>query len=192
LTLENTPGAFSIYAMMRENSFKALTAPEFHFESGRTTHSVLMHTPKSGVERGFSRTVKIMTMMNLDEVPGWDNTAPFVRNKKYEAFKRKKAESILDQINKTHLDLKEKIECYYTSTPLTIRDYSGSYKGSAYGIVHDYHNILSTMIPYKTKFGNLFLSGQNINFHGLLGVSITTLITCSTILNENFKGENTY
>ena len=37
------------------------------------------------------------------------------------------------------------------------------------------------MISGKTKLDNLFLTGQNLNLHGILGVSVSALKTCSEI-----------
>jgi all-trans-retinol 13,14-reductase len=185
--MENTPGAFSIYVIMKKNSFKTLWAPEFHFLKSISGQSLLLHTPKSNVDCDFARTVKIMMLMNIHEIPGFDDMLLYKRTQKYKSFKKNKAEEIFDIIEKQYPGFKQNIIRYYTSTPLTAYDYSGSYEGSCYGIMHDHKHYFSTLIPYKTNLNNLYLTGQNINFHGMLGVSITTLMTCSAILNGNIK-----
>jgi all-trans-retinol 13,14-reductase len=40
-------------------------------------------------------------------------------------------------------------------------------------------------VPHKTKIPNLYLTGQNINSHGMLGVLIGTIITCSELLGAS-------
>jgi len=183
-TLQNSPGAFSIYIIFKKNTFKYLEAPIFFSIPHSQGNDFLIHTPKSNSRDAFAGTLKIMTLMNINEIPGYSDNEDFKRGKEYRNFKIKKSEEIFDVIEKRYIGFKESIERYYTSTPLTIKEYTGSADGSAYGIVHDYKNFLYSAIPIKTKFENFFLTGQNINFHGMTGVSITTLLTCSTILNH--------
>ena len=75
------------------------------------------------------------------------------------------------------------IENYYTSTPLTYRDYTGTVDGSIYGVVQDITAGPAGRVPHKTKIPNLLLSGQNINSHGIMGVLVGTIVTCSELLS---------
>ncbi|HNF41210.1 MAG TPA: hypothetical protein PLS40_09510, partial [Bacteroidia bacterium] len=50
--------------------------------------------------------------------------------------------------------------------------------GSIYGILKNSHSPLASMLQPKTKIPNLWLSGQNIVFHGILGTAISALLTC--------------
>ena len=104
------------------------------------------------------------------------------RGESYTAFKQKKAEKLLDLIEVDFPGIRGKIDSYYTSTPLTYRDYTGTYKGSIYGILKDYNNPMKTMILPRTNLPNLFLTGQNINVHGVVGVTIGSILTCSELL----------
>jgi len=47
-----------------------------------------------------------------------------------------------------------------------------------YGTLRDYHDPMASYVFPKTKIPNLFFTGQNINIHGMLGVSISSLLTC--------------
>ena len=86
--------------------------------------------------------------------------------------------------------LSDAIERYWTSTPLTYRDYTMSPKGSAFGIKKDFHNPLATMISPRTPISNLLMTGQSLNLHGVLGVSATSLITCANVIGkEKIKRE---
>lgn len=58
----------------------------------------------------------------------------------------------------------------------------GTDDGSVYGIIKDYKDPLKTFISPRTKLDNLLLTGQNINLHGILGVSISAIVTCSVLL----------
>ncbi|MNR65170.1 hypothetical protein D3C85_1880940 [compost metagenome] len=55
-----------------------------------------------------------------------------------------------------------------------------------YGYVKDSNNPLKTLIPSKTKLENLYLTGQSINMHGVLGVTIGAVVTCSEIVGKEY------
>ena len=55
-----------------------------------------------------------------------------------------------------------------------------------YGIVKDHKDPLRTFISPKTKVPNLYLTGQNLNMHGVLGVTIGAVVTCSEILGMDY------
>jgi len=79
------------------------------------------------------------------------------------------------------------MQTWYASTPLSFRDYLGTDDGSMYGIVKDYKDPVKTLVPARTKLPNLYLTGQNLNLHGILGSAISALVTCSELLgNEHF------
>ena len=43
---------------------------------------------------------------------------------------------------------------------------------------------MMTLLSPKTKVKNLFLSGQSLNMHGILGVTISGFLTCTHILGK--------
>ena len=56
-----------------------------------------------------------------------------------------------------------------------------------YGIVKDYRNPLKTFISPRTKLPNLYLTGQNLNLHGILGAAMSGLVTCTAFMgNEEY------
>ena len=77
---------------------------------------------------------------------------------------------------------KEQIQQYYTSTPLTYLDYTGTAEGSMYGNAKDINMGAACRVPQRTKIPNVYLTGQNINSHGMLGVLVGTIVTCSEFL----------
>ena len=65
---------------------------------------------------------------------------------------------LIDKLNIKFPNIRSKIKSYYTSTPLSFRDYIGSPDGSLYGVRKDYKNPLKTYLSPKTKVPNLFLT----------------------------------
>ena len=124
----------------------------------------------------------ILSYMNFSDVERWAETRQGHRGDSYEAFKREHAERLIAEVEKHKPGLAASIESYYTSTPLTYRDYTGTEDGSMYGVAKDIHAGAGGRVPYRTKIPNLFLAGQNVNSHGMLGVIVGTTVTCSELV----------
>ena len=52
-----------------------------------------------------------------------------------------------------------------------------------YGIAKDINLGVACRVPHRTKIPNVFQTGQNINSHGMLGVLVGTIVTCSELLS---------
>ena len=94
------------------------------------------------------------------------------------------ARQLLEFIKSHGIDFTDHIETMYTTTPLSYRDFTGTCDGSAYGIIKDYKCPQIGFVSTRTKLGNLFLTGQNLNVHGALGVTLTSIITCGELLGH--------
>ena len=55
-----------------------------------------------------------------------------------------------------------------------------------YGNVKDSNDTMRTFISSKTKGNSLFLVVLSINMHGVLGVTIGAVLTCSQILGKDY------
>ena len=86
---------------------------------------------------------------------------------------------LLHSLNQHFPGIIDNIEHYYTSSPLTYLDYTGTQDGSMYGIAKDVSLGTAGRVPHRTKIPNLLLTGQNINSHGMLGVLVGAIVTCS-------------
>ena len=137
----------------------------------------------------FAESMTLLAYMRYDEVKQWENSFNTVsaadeRGEDYEAFKTRKADTLLDCVEEKFPGLRKNIEKYYTATPLSYRDYIGNDDGSMYGIAKDYSNPLKTFISPRTKIPNLYLTGQNLNLHGILGATMSGLVTCTAFLGN--------
>lgn len=141
------------------------------------------HNPK------FAESLTAISYMDFDEVKQWESTVNTVadeheRGEQYEAFKLEKIEKMLDALEKKIPNLRHAIKKIYTSSPLSYRDYIGSFEGNMYGYMKNSDNPLKTMVSPRTKIDNLFLTGQSVNMHGILGVTIGAFNTCAEILGK--------
>ena len=130
----------------------------------------------------FASTGVILSYMRMEDVERWRGTQVGRRGEDYEAFKRRKAEKLIDVVAQHFPGIREQIEAYYTSTPLTYLDYTGTAEGSMYGNAKDIRMGGAYRVAQRTKVPNLYLTGQNINSHGMLGVLVGTIVTCSEFL----------
>ena len=108
------------------------------------------------------------------------------RGQTYEDFKAEKAEKLIVELEKKFPNIRDCIQEVYTSTPLSYRDYIASNNGSMYGYVKDVSRPMQSFISPKTKIPNLMFTGQSINMHGILGVTISAIITCSEVLGKDY------
>lgn len=201
--MESTISAFSIHIVLKPKTFKYLNKNYYHFkdfkrvweghdytqDSWPETYMVSMGVRKNQDEWGEQLTA--ITYMHYDEVAQWEDTFNTVadkneRGESYIEFKKKKTEIFLIELEKKFPNIRECIQSVYTSTPLSYRDYIGCNKGSMYGYVKDVNNPLQSFISPRTKIGNLYFTGQSLNMHGILGVTISGVVTCSEILGGKY------
>ncbi len=202
-SLENTISFFSVYIVFKENTFKYLNYNIYHYNEnnvwGTDTYSdtesylknkwpdgYMCYTPANSKSDVYADCMIAMTYMKYSELKKWENTTVEKRGDDYIEFKEYKAQKFINKLEKRFPGLKGKIKAYYTSTPLTYRDYTGTINGSPYGILKDYTIPLATFISQRTRIPNLFLTGQNIGLHGILGVTIGSLLTCAEFLGLNY------
>jgi len=200
---ETTVAAFSLYIVLKPNTFKYQNRNFYHHKSYDSIWEGRHYTdetwPESyvvsfGVSKNtekWAENLVVMTYMRFEEMAAWADTFNTAANKNergqtYEEFKTEKAEILLKELEKKFPGIRECTEATYTSTPLSYRDYIGNYDGSMYGFEKDAENPLKSFVSPKTKIKNLFFTGQSLNMHGILGVTISGVVTCSEILGEKY------
>lgn len=187
--LENTIGAFVLYLVVEKGKIRHrngnlyFSADENVWDINRNPekawpHGYMLYTTQEG-DTGFAQSITAVTMMDFDLVKKWENTAVGRRGAEYEEFKKQKMQALLTLIQKKLPELEGRVKTMYAATPLTFRDYTGTVNGSMYGIERDCRNPYKTFVSAKTRIPNFYFTGQNINNHGMLGVSIGALITAS-------------
>lgn len=197
--IESIIAGFSLYIVLKPNSFKYQNKNYYHTKDHNKIWDAQDYTQESWPEgymasmginnktNEWGDSLTVMTYMHFDEVEPWANTFNTVVNKNdrgqtYEEFKAEKAEKLIAELEKKFPNIRECIQEIHTSTPLSYRDYIGSNRGSMYGYVKDANNPLHSFVLPRTKVKNLLLTGQSLNMHGILGVTIGAVLTCSEII----------
>ncbi len=204
--LENTISVFTVHCVMKPNALPFLNYNIYHHASidvwGGKNYSedswpegFALFAGAHSRNPDWSECLNLMCYMNYEELAPWHdsfNTVPHNLNDRgegYEEFKIRKAEKLLDLLEERFPDVRSQIQSYYTSTPLSFRDYIGGGDGSLYGISKDFNNPLNSFVSTRTKIPNLYLTGQNLNLHGMLGVTISAIGTCGHILGLDYLME---
>lgn len=198
-SLENSNSAIMVNAVLKPGMFPHMNYNYYYHgvDSVWGSHycpednwpgSYAMFISPEAKDHRFANALSIMSYMNISEVEQWKDTFNTVssemsRGADYEAFKKDRAEKVLDMVEKRFPVLRQCIQSYYVATPLSFRDYIGTEDGSMYGIMKDSQDPLRTFISPRTKLSNLYLTGQNLNMHGILGVSMSALVTCAELLD---------
>ena len=199
-SLENSPGGFVVNIVFKKESFKYIKHNYYYQKEGQVWNladhteaswplSYVVFFSASSRSAEYAESMTILAYMKFDEVKQWENTFNTVseeegRGASYAAFKKRKAELLIDLVEEKFEGLRDSIQSYYTATPLSYRDYIGNDDGAMYGIVKDYRDPLKTFISPRTKVPNLFLTGSNLNLHGILGAAMSALVTCIAFLGN--------
>ncbi len=198
MNIPNTTGCFSLYVKFKEGAMPYMNTNlygyqgatpwdcEHYTEANWPKCFLYMHHCHEDAPR-FARCGVVFAYMNMEDVAKWKGTKVGHRGADYEDFKRRHAERLIQEVGKHQPGFASAIESYYTSTPLTYLDYTGTEGGSMYGVAKDISLGPAGRVPYKTKVPNLLLAGQNVNSHGMMGVLVGTIVTTDEIkLNAGF------
>ncbi len=196
LHLENTISAFTVHLSLKENTFKYLNYNYYHYKRPDVWYTsyyseenwpefFYLFVPAKSDTSEYTRCLTVHTYMKFEEAARWKNLLLKHRGEEYEAWKNKKAEKLLELVTGQFPELKGNITGINITTPLTFLDYIGTPGGGIYGTQKDYHNPLASYVAPKTKIPNLFFTGQNVNLHGTLGVSMSSLLTCGEFVGLN-------
>jgi all-trans-retinol 13,14-reductase len=200
-SIENTISCFSVHIVLKENSVPYCNSNYYYHKEGYVwdvddygeedwPRGYAVFFSRSSKNKAYAESMTLLCVMRYEDVKPWAHTFNTVseendRGEDYNSFKIRKAERLLDVASEKFPWLRENIRKYYTTTPLSYRDYIGSEDGSMYGIAKDFKDPLKTMVSPRTKLPNLYLTGQNLNAHGILGTTVGAILTCVLLLKND-------
>ena len=190
VNLENTLSNFTLYIVFKPETVPYANYNFYKFNTNSvwdSTEYIQKDWPRNYIfmhqvpqkNKAFAESGVLISYMRFDEVEKWSDTFIEKRGEDYKLFKEAKKEVLLRQLEIDFPGIRKNIKEVYTSSPLTLRDYTGTKDGSMYGVLKDKNHLEQTFISHHTKVPNLFFTGQNINSHGILGVAVGALITSS-------------
>ena len=195
-SLANTYGLFTTYLLLKPNTLKYVNQNHYLFNNPDVwamtgdykghciSGALLCMQPCRNSE--YTNVITLLTPMPFSICEKWADTTIEHRGEEYKAFKAQFSEAVIDFVCQYYPNLRECIDKVYTASPLTYRDYTATPEGSAYGIVKDCRNPMVTLMPARTRIGNLLLTGQNLNIHGCLGTVVASAVTSSEIVGMEY------
>lgn len=201
--LQNSSSVFIVDVVLKPETFKYLNYNTYYYSNKDVWRGVdvkgeewpdgfCMFVPKSSRTGEYANCLSVLAYMDIEEVSQWSDTFATIpkdndsRGDDYEDFKEERAERLLKMVYEKFPELKNCIQSYTCGTPLTYRDYIGTENGGIYGISKDYKDAIRTFISPNTKVPNLFFTGQNLNMHGILGVTVSAIRTTSHFLGTEY------
>jgi len=112
----------------------------------------------------------------------WKDSIYGKRPDAYTQRKQLYSAKVLDMLETFGIPMSERFTQYVSSSPITNLHFNGSEEGSSYGIYHSFENVGVRALGPRTHVANLFLTGQNTVFPGILGSAISGLKTVGTMI----------
>jgi len=185
-SVPETMSSFKVFVKFKEQAFRYQNHSHFCLSEDDVWPQRLMFvTPPVAQQGDFAETMVLIAPMDFGEVKAWEDTRTGHRGEAYERWKQAMTDKVLDRIERLYPDFRNRIDFVFVSSPLTIRDYYGNKEGSNYGFQKDSRNLMLSQMSVATKVKNLYLTGQNVNIHGLCGVTLTAIETAEALVGQN-------
>lgn len=200
-SLDNTVSSFALHLAMKPGAFPYLgrniykvLVPDVwgavNYAADGWPSAYMFSTPATSRGIDHAEAITVMTYMRYEPWTRWAGThrtiaEPGERGEEYEDFKRGHEELLLRILEERFPGLRSGIRSVHSTTPLTFRDFIGTPDGNMYGIRKDSASPLRTFLSPRTKVPNLLLTGQNLNLHGLLGVTVGSVSTCAELVGKS-------
>ncbi len=130
-------------------------------------------------------TIDIITLLPYESFHEWDATRWMKRGETYEAYKEHFSKRLLNHLFQHFPHLKDKIDCYELSTPLTTKHFVNYEHGELYGLEHTPDRYKQKFLNPRTPIKGLFLTGQDIVTAGVGGALFSGFITTTAITGKN-------
>jgi all-trans-retinol 13,14-reductase len=134
-------------------------------------------------------TIEIITLCPYEWVEKWDGSRWKKRGAEYEEMKEKMSQRMMAKLFEVMPHLKDKIDYYELSTPLSTKHFANYDQGEIYGIDHTPQRFTIKSLRPKTSVKNFFLTGQDVLSVGIAGALLSGVLTASAISLKNLLPE---
>ena len=141
--------------------------------------------PQAMYAQPAENTITAILPMKYEYVERWADSQTGRRPQEYYNWKNMMMDRAINMVCQELGIPRDAIAYAEAGTPLTIRDYYDTPRGALYGIHRSTCDPLQSSLSTRTRLTNLYLTGQDVNFHGLIGTSLTAILTAETIVGRN-------
>ncbi|XP_073478305.1 all-trans-retinol 13,14-reductase [Aquarana catesbeiana] len=133
-------------------------------------------------------TLTVLSFTPYEWFEEWKNKQVQKRGQDYEQVKNGFAEAMLETTMQIFPQIRDKIDCYASGSPVTNDHYLGASRGEFYGVEHDIARmdpeVVATLRP-KTPIKGLYLTGQDVLCCGFAGALNGAVLCASEVLGRN-------
>lgn len=130
-------------------------------------------------------TIEIITLVPYEWFKAWEGSEWKNRGEEYEQFKGQIAQQLLESLFRVLPQLREEVDYYELSTPLTTRKFDHNDKGEIYGLAHSPARFRNKNLKPQTPVKGLYLTGQDVLTAGIGGALMGGVLCVSAILRKN-------
>jgi len=142
-------------------------------------------------------TIEIVAPASFEWFEQWDGSVWGKRGEDYDTLKAELGQRLLESLFSKMPHLRDKIDYFEVSTPLSTQYFNAYSRGELYGIDHDPQRFSQNWLTPHTKIPGLWLTGQDILSCGVVGAMMAGVLTAQAIgglrmlpvLRRALKGE---
>ena len=122
-------------------------------------------------------TVEIVSITHSHWFEQWQGTEWNKRGDEYIAYKEALSQKLLNKLFEREPQLRDKLDYYELSTPLSTQFYQHNVEGEIYGLDHKVDRFNKSFLHPQTPINNLYLTGADIMTAGVGGALMGGVMT---------------
>ena len=115
----------------------------------------------------------------------WQGTEWRRRGDEYNEMKKVLADQLLERIYRATPQLKDRVDYFEVSTPLSTTKFMGHSRGEMYGVSHGPDRFRHRFLRPHTPVKNLFMTGQDVMITSISGALMGGVLCASAILKKD-------
>ncbi len=139
--------------------------------------------------RGDCATIQVISLVPFEWFERWQSMPWQKRGELYDELKGRLSDQLLHILYEHLPQVQGKVEVAELSTPLSTRHFGNWGHGEIYGLACTPERFAAPWLKPRSPIKGLYLTGQDIVAHGLVGGLYSGLVTASAILGRNVLSE---
>jgi all-trans-retinol 13,14-reductase len=141
--------------------------------------------PSWSARRGDTATLEVVSFVPYDRFRAWESEPWKKRGADYEALKARYAERLLSVLYEHVPQVRGRVAYSELSTPLSTRHFANHPSGEIYGANFTPERFRLKWLGARTPIRGLYLTGQDVVAHGVVGALYAGVVTASAVLGRN-------
>ncbi len=133
-------------------------------------------------------TIDIITMADYEWYKKWEDAKWMKRGDDYEKAKEKLSQRLMEKLFQHEPQLRDKVDYYELSTPLSTKHFVNYQYGELYGLDNSPERFAQKFLKPKTPIKNLYLTGQDTITCGVGGAIMSGFLTACNLKKRSLYG----